>query len=404
MATAGVTRESDFDRKFQDLEKEIFQTFQELFQALETRKQDLLSRLSTLKSAHDNNIQLDEAIKQLRIVRDNAVSVMTSNLLGEDLDPIKESFDAKIRSKEEMKVPNVLVNVNLIEFRCLSEQILKGIEETDLIELLPEYVGRENPILKKCSQGHKNGQFINPGGISIDRSTNEVYVVDKSNSRIQVMSINGDYLRSFTNEYLKAPYGICLSDNEVFVTDIETFLLKFHKSGKFLKKVGSRGTTPGCFSGIKGLCYEERLVYVCDNSMQQINIFDSELKYFKYFAYGEIQTPFDITIHANSIYILSVDQNVIYYYNKDCSLQNTIKLSGQKVPMTTAYFFTMDSRGNFLISNAYSSEIRIFSPDGVLKHSLGRGHLKILNGIALDNSGSIVCVNSGVNNACFQKY
>ena len=398
MATAGVTRESDFDRKFQDLEIEIFRTFQELFQALETRKQDLLSRLSTLKSAHDNNIQLDEAIKQLRIVRDNAASVMTSNLLGEDL----EGFDIKIRSKEEMKVPNV--NVNLIEFRCQSKQILKGIEETDLIELLPEYVGRENPILKKCSQGHKNGQFMNPLGISIDRNTNEVYVVDTSNNRIQVMSITCDHLRSLTHEYLNAPHRICLSDNEVFVTDQGTFLLKFHKSGKFLKKVGSRGTIPGSFSAIKGMCYEEGLVYVCDGGIQLINIFDSELKYLKNFAYGEINNPNDITIHANSIYILSVDQNVIYYYNKDCSLQNTIKLSGQKVPMTNAYFFTMDSRGNFLISNHDPSEIRIFSPDGVLKHSLGRGHLKFLKGIALDNSGSIICVNFGVENDCFQKY
>ena len=402
MATAGVTRESDFDRKFQALEREIFQTFEELFQALETRKQDLLSRLSVMKSAHDNNIQLDEAIKQLRIARDNAVSVMTSNLLGEDLDPIKESFEAKIRSKEEMKVPSL--NVNLIEFRCPSERILKGIEETDLIELLPQYVGRENPILKKCSRGDKNGQFMNPHGISIDRNTNEVYVVDMDNNRIQVLSINGDYLRSFTHKYLKASYGICLSDNEVFVTDQESFLLKFHKSAKFLKKTGSRGDTPGCFSSIQALCYEEGLVYVCDNSLQQINIFDSELKYLKDFAYGEIKSPFDITIHANSIYILSAKQNEIYCYNKDCLLQNTIKLRGQTAPMTDACFFTIDSRGNFLISNLDPSEIHIFSPNGVLKHSLGRGHLEFSRGIALDNSGSIICVNCGVENDCFQKY
>ena len=404
MATAGVTRESDFDRKFQALEREIFQTFEELFQALETRKQDLLSRLSAVKSAHDNNIQLDEAIKQLRIVRDNAVSVMTSNLLGEDLDPIKESFEAKIRSKKEMKAPSVNVNLNLIEFRCPSEQILKGIEETDLIELLSEYVGRGNPILKKCSRGRKNGQFMNPRGISIDRNTNEVYVVDDSNNRIQVLSINGDYLRSFTHEYLKAPHGICLSENEVFVTDQETCLLKFNKSGKFLKKAGSRGTAPGCFSDIKGLCYEEGLVYVCDPSIQRINIFDSELKYLKDFAYGEIKYPYDITIHANSIYILSLKQNEVYCYNKDCRLENTIKLRGQKEPMTTACFFTIDSRGNFLISSEDPSEIRTFSPNGILKHSLGRGHLKFSRGIALDNSGSILCVNCGVKNDCFQKY
>ena len=130
--------------------REILQTFRELFQTLEAGKQNLLSRLSSLKSAHDKNRQLDEAIKQLRIPRDNAVNVMTSNILGEDLDPIKECFDAKIRSRGELKFPSV--SMNLIEFRYPSEQILKGIEETDLIELLPEYILRENQILKMSSR------------------------------------------------------------------------------------------------------------------------------------------------------------------------------------------------------------------------------------------------------------
>ena len=74
--------------------------------------------------------------------------------------------------------------------------------------------------------------------------------------------------------------------------------------------------------------------------------------------------------------------------------------------MSVALFFTLDSKGNFLIS-AHSipetSEIRIFSPNGVLKHSLGRGHLIFLSGIALDNNDSIICVNS-TEDGCFQKY
>ena len=74
--------------------------------------------------------------------------------------------------------------------------------------------------------------------------------------------------------------------------------------------------------------------------------------------------------------------------------------------MSVAVFFTLDSKGNFLISdqsNPETSEIRIFSPNGVLKHSLGRGHLSFLTGIALDNSDSIICVNDN-EDGCFQKY
>ena len=91
---------------------------------------------------------------------------------------------------------------------------------------------------------------MNPRGIVIDGNTNEVYIADISNHRIQVMSIDGEFLRSFKHDKLNEPYGICLSKNDIFVTDKVTHLLKFNKSGKYLKQAGSRGNTPGCFIGI----------------------------------------------------------------------------------------------------------------------------------------------------------
>ena len=404
MAEARVEREINFDAQFEVLYRVITQTFDELFQALNKRKHDLLSQLTAMKTAHDKNLELDEAIQQLRITKENALATMTSNLLGEKLDSLKSSFDGEMKTKEELKVS--VGNLNLIEFRCFSEKILKAIEETDLIELIPEYVGRENPILKSCSRGTGNGKFNNPGGIAIDDKVNEVYIADISNHRIQVMSLYGKFLRSFTNDQLKSPHGICLSEKELFVTDEESYLLKFDKSGKFLKQTGSRGNTPGCFMNIKSLCYEEELVYVCDYSHQLIQIFDSNLKYTKLFAKGEISLPRDIKIYSNSIFILSQDHNEIYCYNKECQFQRRIQLTGQRQPMSVALFFTLDSKGNFLISdhsNPETSEIRIFSPNGVLKHSLGRGHLSFLSGIALDNSDSIICVNDN-EDGCFQKY
>ena len=390
MAEAVVRRETNFERKMEELQNEIHETFDKLFQALEKRKQDLLSQLSAVQTAHNKNIELEEAVKQLRIVRDNAVNAMTSNLLKENIDSIRLGFEKEIQSKEEMKMK--VMDLNFIEFRCSTERILKAIEETDLVELIPEYVGRENPILKKCSKGTKNGEFVNPRGIVIDRNTNEVYIADRSNHRIQVLSIDGEFLRSFKHDKLNEPFGICLSKNDIFVTDQVTHLLKFNKSGKYLKQAGSRGITPGCFTTIAGLCCEEGLVYVCDFSMQQIQIFDLELNFMKTFAYGEIRLPVDISVHSNTLYILSKDQNSIYCYNKDLQLLNTVQLTGQKIPMTVALFFTIDSKGNFLISDLSNNEIRIFSPNGVLKHTLGRGHLQYLAGIALDNTGAIVCV------------
>ena len=56
-------------------------------------------------------------------------------------------------------------------------------------------------------------EFIDPRGISIDRITNEVFIADKNNSRIQVLTTEGKYLRSFGTDHLKEPHGICVSQD-----------------------------------------------------------------------------------------------------------------------------------------------------------------------------------------------
>ena len=403
MATAKGQREENFDTKIQNLERIIIESFEELFQVLEKRKQNLLSRLSALKAGHDKNREIDEAIGQLQNAKENAVGAIKSNLLGEDLEWVREGFEKKIRLKEEMKVPTI-DNAGHLEFLCLSDQIRRRIEEIDIIELIPEYVGRENPILKVCSKGRKDGEFLNARGIAIDKYTNEIYIADKSNHRIQVMSLNGDFLRSFGQDHLGVVHGVCLSEVDVFVTDKEKNLLKFNKSGKYLKRTGSRGTSLGCFSNISGLCCEEGFVYVSDFSVQRIQIFDYELKFLRYFVFGEIRYPTDIKIYSNTIYILSQDRNEIYCYSKDCHYLQTVFLTGQMIPMSKAMFFVIDFQGNFIISDISNSEIRIFSPNGVLKHTLGKGHLKFPAGIALNNSNYILCINFGEHNDCLQIY
>ena len=204
---------------------------------------------------------------------------------------------------------------------------------------------------------------------------------------------------------MKEPYGICVSQDGVFVTDTALeCLLRFSLSGQFINKTGSRGATPGCFTGIAGLCYEAGLVYVCDCNMQRIQIFDISLQFVKVFGYGEIKYPNDIAIYLDTLHILSIEQNTIYCYNRDGTYLKKIELTGQEQQMTTALFFTIDKKGNFIITDQSINQIRIFSPNGVLKHILGRGHLAFITGITLDNTNNIICVCSVTGNACFQKY
>ncbi|KAI6649913.1 NHL repeat containing protein [Oopsacas minuta] len=366
------------DQKLEALKMEIIRTFDELYQYLSDHRNSLLSRLAKMKEGHDKNVELDEAIEQLRICKDQNLATLTSNLVGGSLDIMKQTLDRDIelRIAEKVKVDNL------------------------------EFIERENPILRVCEWGRGNGELNNPTGIAVDGACNELYICDYSNSRIQVLNTEGKYLRSFGTDHLKEPYSICLSKEEVFVTDqAKESLVKFSLGGQFLKETGSRGNTEGRFTNITGLCHEAGLIYVCDCSMQRIQIFDSNLNFIKKFGSGELKLPKDITVFSDRIYILSQDNNSIHCYNRDYTLQNIIQLTGQEQQMTTAVFFTIDKKGNFLITGSTTNDIRIFSPQGVMKHILGRGHLSYLCGIVLDNSDNIICVNHGIEGkGCFQKY
>ena len=392
---AEAVREFKPNQKFEDLKNEVILVFEELFRYLADRRTVLLTRLDKIREAYGKNKELIKAIEELKIAKEG----MKSNLLAS----MGNMYDEKIRGFENSKVDTE--NLEFVEFRCYSDKIRRAINEIDLYELSVEYIGRENPFLKACKPGRGNGELYNPRGIVFDSVRDEVYICDRSNSRIQVLSSVGVYLRQFGRDHLTESFAICLSQKgELFVTDrAKECVLKFSMTGQFLKQVGSRGNKSGQFTVISGLCCEAGLVYVCDCNVHRIQVFDSELNYVKDFGNGELKLPRDIKILSNTMYILSQSNNSIHCYNIDCTLQRKIELTGQEQQMTGALFLSIDKNGNFLITDQSNNQIRIFSSKGVLKHILGTGHLPFSAGIILDKSDRIICVCYN-EEGCFMKF
>eukprot|EP00800_Vazella_pourtalesii_P019686 TRINITY_DN678_c0_g1_i12.p1 TRINITY_DN678_c0_g1~~TRINITY_DN678_c0_g1_i12.p1 ORF type:complete len:388 (+),score=63.14 TRINITY_DN678_c0_g1_i12:52-1215(+) len=380
------------DKKLEELKIEILTTFEELSNYLSVHKQKLLSRLIRIKEGYDKNIEINDAIEQLKIAKENFLKEMKSNLLG----AMGEDFDNRLKKMEESKIV-----LDLVSFRCYSQKIRKSIDEIDLIEQIPEYVGKEHPILSKCKAGNGNGEFHNPRGVAFDKIQNKLYICDLTNHRIQVFNTNGEFLHSFGNNQLKRPHGICLSKDFVFVSDeAKKCVTKFTHEGK-LSNTFDGAAKFGRNLGID--CYGE-FVYICDSTFQKIHVIDLNLRYITHFGSGNVKFPGDISIHSDRIYILSLSVSSIYSFNKDYTFLKEIELSGGEKPMTVAMFMVIDPKGNFLISDGSNQEVRIFSPQGMLKHIIGRGHFNILNGLTLDNSNNIICLNHGTGRDCFQKY
>ena len=130
--------------------------------------------------------------------------------------------------------------------------------------------------------GRGEGQFRHPHDIAFDSSEN-VYVVDLENHRIQVFSAQGKFLKKFGKHgegrgELKWPHGIAIdSRDRVYVSEMGNNRVSiFSLDGQFLTSFGSKGTGPGQFSSPQGLAVDRSgLVYVCDPGNSRIQLFRS---------------------------------------------------------------------------------------------------------------------------------
>ena len=129
-------------------------------------------------------------------------------------------------------------------------------------------------------------QFKHPAGIAISPITEQVYIADRYNCRIQVLNPDLTFSHSFGSEgsangEFKCPNDIAIdSQGLVYVTDFgNNNIQKFSPDGKFISQFATRGSGPGKL--IKPVCIAidtatTGLVYVSEMGSNRISIFTSD--------------------------------------------------------------------------------------------------------------------------------
>ncbi len=121
--------------------------------------------------------------------------------------------------------------------------------------------------------GSGPGQFCSVRDISSDRHGN-LYV--SSDSRIQVLSNSGHFIRAFDcyKIGLMIPRGVCVEGDYVYITDWDRHTITvFSTIGEFITSFGGRGSQEGKFDSPCGMCVDEDgFVYVCDYLQRRIQV------------------------------------------------------------------------------------------------------------------------------------
>ena len=134
--------------------------------------------------------------------------------------------------------------------------------------VVPDYKTKQLPTAYCCktsSEQKSPGELNYPRSLTVHYKTGNIYIADSNNHRVQVFSCNGDYLFMFSGKMNK-PFGICISQNKVFVTQfLGNCINMYELEGKLIKSVGSEGNGEAQFEHPLDLDVSDRNnnIYLC---------------------------------------------------------------------------------------------------------------------------------------------
>jgi len=178
---------------------------------------------------------------------------------------------------------------------------------------------RGNPSLYEFENNGKfirsfgEGLFTRSHGLRFDNDGN-IWATDVSAHTVVKLNTQGEVLLTIgtkgqrgdwndTSHLLNEPNDIAIAKNgDVFVAQGHTpgpngdaRVLKFDKTGKFIKSWGGKGKEPGKFDVAHGLAFDAKgQLWVTDRENQRIQIFDQDGKYIKELKYSGLPCSLDI--------------------------------------------------------------------------------------------------------------
>ena len=312
--------------------------------------------------------------------------------------------------KQGLKQLETHTNLPYPTFICPKLQELQSIitESGEVREWeVPDYSLKKQPVVTAGKYGNgDNG--LRAAGIAIEEDSKLILITDCLNSRVQIVSFEGQFMTRFGQDMLKYPYGITVSNEHVFITDTGLHaLLKFDlNSYKLVMRTGTKGSENGQFHHPNGLCLDYNGdVLVADNNNNRVSVFSKDLIFISNIGIGQLKKPRDVKLTLDSVVVvLDKSHKCMHLYSKNGHPLNSCISQGQGPGcfVNLPRFFCFDLAGNIIISDWGNHRIKIFSQSEQLIHTIGRegegiGEFMHPYGICISKLGTIFVLSENPN-------
>lgn len=169
------------------------------------------------------------------------------------------------------------------------------------------------------STGDKAGEFRSPRGVCVDNNE-RILVVDQSNARVQVFSLQGEFLFMFGSrgsgpgQFNDPSYVACEpKTGNILVSDCRNNRIqKFDPQGNYLAQIGQAGTSDGQFASPLGLAFDcVGNLAVADQSNNRVQIFAPNGNYLSQFS---VLSPEDLVIDDLGNFVITSQNGGVHIY------------------------------------------------------------------------------------------
>ena len=398
MASARVAEENPFLSQVETARVELRERVARAHQMLQERETALLSELQQLEDTYRGE-GVGKQIDQLRIIKEQIIATLTENKNKEFLEQNVALLDARIRELEaNLETARDMMRRVELEWDGSLEGMLCRTGAVRVREVL-DYKEKGNPVMvagkHRKETSSTPGEFYYPNSIAINSETNNIYVCDGGNNRVQVFNESLEFLFTFNNE-MNSPDGICINLNKVYITQYYVNSLTVYSAeGKYIQSVGREGSEELEFNCPRGVAVStvNNLIYICDYSNNRIQCLNLNLTFNSFIP--NINYPRDIKLTPQDFVVLRAGNPCIQFYDYSHQLIREIITRGEGNQVINPMYFCLDGELNILITDFSANSVLIFSNGGQLLHKLGkrgegRGDFISPTGIATVREGRII--------------
>ena len=208
---------------FEQVRRQIEEAFDSLIEKVNERREVLLRQLKQWEEEFNrtraSSIRSLEAIRRERDEMEEFLSKLKINTARTSMEKgIKDLGDEISEKEKKLCYPQVGFVCDRNELDLKISQLGSLIEESVNV-LVRNSTQLSKPVKVFGRFGKGKGEFSNPRGVVIDNDNQRMFIADCYNSRIQVWSLEGDYLSEFGGDILKGPWEIVLCDNSIYISD-----------------------------------------------------------------------------------------------------------------------------------------------------------------------------------------